>query len=78
MNYKEILAELKKLGTDQNVKIYKRHGAGENLYGVSFANLKTLKKKIKTNNDLARKLWNSKKRRCANACNNDHRSITSG
>lgn len=60
MNYTETLAELKKLGTDQNVKIYKRHGAGENLYGVSFANLKTLKKKIKTNNDLARKLWNSK------------------
>jgi len=60
MNYTETLAELKKLGTDQNVKIYKRHGAGENLYGVSFANLKTLKKKIKTNNDLARQLWNSK------------------
>jgi 3-methyladenine DNA glycosylase AlkD len=59
MDDKEILEELKRLGTDQNVKIYKRHGAGENLYGVSFANLKQLKKKIKTDNDLATRLWSS-------------------
>jgi len=51
MDDKEILAELKRLGTDQNVKICKRHGAGENLYGVSFANLKQLKKKIKADKD---------------------------
>jgi 3-methyladenine DNA glycosylase AlkD len=59
MNYEETLVELKKLGTDQNVKVYKRHGAGENLFGVSFANLKQLKKKIKLDHDLATKLWNS-------------------
>jgi len=56
----EILAELESLGTAQNRKIYQRHGAGENLYGVSFANLEKLKKKIKTDHDLAIQLWNSK------------------
>ena len=36
MTEKEVLQELEKLGTAQNRKIYKRHGASDNLYGVSF------------------------------------------
>ena len=32
----------------QNIKVYKRHGGGENVFGVSFANLNLLAKKIKT------------------------------
>jgi 3-methyladenine DNA glycosylase AlkD len=59
MDYKEAMSELKKLGTDQNIKIYKRHGAGDKLFGVSFANLDKLKKKIKIDHDLALKLWES-------------------
>jgi 3-methyladenine DNA glycosylase AlkD len=55
--YKETMAELKKLGTQQNIKVYKRHGAGDNLFGVSFANLNELKKKIKVDHDLALQLW---------------------
>jgi 3-methyladenine DNA glycosylase AlkD len=59
MEFKEVMKELKALGTAQNRKIYKRHGAGENLFGVSYANLNKLKKKIKTDTALAKQLWSS-------------------
>jgi 3-methyladenine DNA glycosylase AlkD len=59
MNLQETLDTLKSLGTEQNRKIYRRHGAGEDVYGVSFAHLKDLKKKIKTAHDLAVALWDS-------------------
>ena len=39
MKCAEVLETLRSLGTAQNVKTYRRHGAGENLFGVSFANL---------------------------------------
>lgn len=57
MTFEDVMAELERMGTAQNVKVYKRHGAGENLFGVSFANLKILKKKIKTDQPMAEKLW---------------------
>lgn len=60
ITFENVMAEMKKLGTAQNVKIYKRHGAVEPLFGVSFANLYALKKQIKTNHALAQKLWASK------------------
>lgn len=47
MTAKEVLAELKKTGTAQNHKVYARHGIGENMFGVSFADLGKLKKKSK-------------------------------
>jgi 3-methyladenine DNA glycosylase AlkD len=59
MDYQQVMTELKRLGTAQNIKIYKRHGAGDNLFGVSFANLNTLKKKIKLDHELALALWES-------------------
>ena len=59
MTAPEVLEKLEALGTEQNRKIYRRHGAGENLFGVSFANLKALKKQIKTDHDLALQLWRS-------------------
>jgi 3-methyladenine DNA glycosylase AlkD len=59
MNVQEALDTLKSLGTEQNRKIYRRHGAGEDVYGVSFAHLKDLKKKIKTDHELGVGLWNS-------------------
>src|SRR5687768_7346878 len=55
----DLLRELESLGTEQNRKIYRRHGAGDNLYGVSFANLKVLAKKNKGNHQLALELWDS-------------------
>ena len=56
----KVLAEMKKMGTAQNVKIYKRHGMPEPVFGVSFANLGQLQKQIKTNHELAKALWATK------------------
>jgi 3-methyladenine DNA glycosylase AlkD len=53
----EALSQLESLGTEQNRKIYRRHGAGENVYGVSFAHLEKLRKTIKKDHALARELW---------------------
>ena len=59
MDLDAVMSQLKSLGTEQNVKTYTRHGAGENVFGVSFANLKKLKKKIGVDHDLALELWDS-------------------
>lgn len=59
MDQQLILKELESLGSAQTRKTYRRHGVGENMYGVSYANLKTLKKKLKTDHDLAQQLWAS-------------------
>lgn len=55
----EILKQLKKLGTAQNRKVYARHGMVGDVFGVSFANLNQLKRKIKVNHELACDLWRS-------------------
>jgi 3-methyladenine DNA glycosylase AlkD len=53
----EVMAELEALGTEQNRKVYGRHGAGENQFGVSFGNLRKVAKRLKPNNELAEALW---------------------
>ncbi|MED1116921.1 DNA alkylation repair protein, partial [Bacillus paramycoides] len=60
MQLEEVMQQLEKYGTEQNRKTFKNHGAKEPLFGVSFANLKLLKKKIKKNHDLANSLWETK------------------
>jgi 3-methyladenine DNA glycosylase AlkD len=57
MNLNSALRELKRRGTAQNRKVYRRHGVGENMYGVSFADLRLLAKQIKQDQDLAVQLW---------------------
>lgn len=59
MTFKEILNELEGLGTEQNRKIYMRHGSGQNTYGVSFANLRKMAKNIGVDHELASALWDS-------------------
>jgi 3-methyladenine DNA glycosylase AlkD len=59
MTSREALKELKSKGTAQNVKIYRRHGAVGNIYGVSFTDLRKLAKRIKKDHALALKLWDS-------------------
>jgi hypothetical protein len=56
MTIEQVLDELKSLGTEQNRRIYKRHGVGENMYGVSYANLSKLRKKVKIDHELAEQL----------------------
>ncbi len=57
MNLNSALRELKRRGTAQNRKAYRRHGVGENMYGVSSADLRLLAKQIKTDQALAVQLW---------------------
>lgn len=57
MTVHEVISELRTMGSEQNIKIYRRHGMNSNIYGVSFSNLQQLKKKIKTDHALAQKLW---------------------
>jgi 3-methyladenine DNA glycosylase AlkD len=59
MNLGEVGRELKRLGTAQNRKVYGRHGVREPMYGASFADLRALRKKIKTDQPLAEELWAS-------------------
>ncbi|UCG53046.1 MAG: DNA alkylation repair protein [Candidatus Latescibacterota bacterium] len=59
MNYTEVMKKLEAMGTAQNRKVYARHGVGEKMFGVSFANLGKLRKEIKIDHGLATKLWAS-------------------
>lgn len=59
MTLDETMQALREMGTEQNRKVYARHGAGPNTFGVSFANLGKLKKQIRTDHSLARELWAS-------------------
>jgi 3-methyladenine DNA glycosylase AlkD len=59
MTFDEAMVQLEALGTEQNRKVYRRHGAGENQFGVSVANLRRLAKQIGRDNRLAAELWRS-------------------
>lgn len=47
------------MGTAQNRKIYGRHGVEGSVYGVSFANLGKVAKRLKVDHELALELWDS-------------------
>lgn len=53
----DALSELEQQGTAQNRKVFARHGVGENQYGVSFAALNALAKRIGRDHALALELW---------------------
>ena len=57
MELTEVMEELEAMGTEQNRKVYPRHGARFPMFGVSFANLGALQKRIKTDHALAMALW---------------------
>jgi 3-methyladenine DNA glycosylase AlkD len=57
--YIEVLDELKSMGSEQTCKTYRKHGIQNEMYGVSYANLKALNKKIKRDHQMALNLWES-------------------
>jgi 3-methyladenine DNA glycosylase AlkD len=57
MTLTETMRELEKAGSAQTRKTYLRHGATEPMFGVSFATLKTLSKRIGVDHELAVALW---------------------
>lgn len=54
-----VLEALEELGTEQNRKVYPRHGITSPMSGVSFGNLSKICKKLGRNNALAEGLWQS-------------------
>ena len=44
MNLQETIQQLEEMGTAQNRKVYARHGVGQTMFGVSYANLNKLAK----------------------------------
>ena len=56
----KVMAQLKKKGTAQTRKIYTSHGASsDNMFGVKVADMKTIAKTIKGNQDLALELYDT-------------------
>ena len=60
MSLAETMRALEKAGSAQTRKTYARHGAEEPMFGVRFADLKTLVKKIGVDHELALALWDTK------------------
>lgn len=54
---KQVMAQLKKLGSEQTRRTFQRHGAPENMFGVKVADLKTIVKQIRGEQDLALELY---------------------
>jgi len=57
MTLEKVLKELEKCGAAQNRKVYRKHGVTGDQFGVSFANLNILKRKIRKDQELAEALW---------------------
>ena len=57
MDFEEVMKQLETSGSEQTRKTYRRHGVTGEMFGVSYATLGALTKKIKTNHELATKLW---------------------
>ena len=55
----ETMAELEAAGSAQTRKTYTRHGATGPMFGVSFATLKTMTKRIDVDHELALALWDT-------------------
>jgi 3-methyladenine DNA glycosylase AlkD len=56
MTLRQVMQTLESMGTAQNRRVYARHGAGQNQFGVSFANLNKLARKINKDHALAEAL----------------------
>jgi 3-methyladenine DNA glycosylase AlkD len=59
MTLAETMAALEQAGSAQTKKTYLRHGAPEPVFGVSFATLGALVKRIKVDHELAMALWDT-------------------
>lgn len=57
MDFQEVMRQLEAAGSEQTRKTYRRHGVINELFGVSYATLYGLQKKLQVNQALARQLW---------------------
>jgi len=56
---KQVMAALKKKGNLQRQQLFKKHGAGDRLYGVSVADMKVIARAIKGKHELALELYDT-------------------
>jgi 3-methyladenine DNA glycosylase AlkD len=59
MTAKEILSQLKEMGSESTRKILAKHGAPSNQYGVKVEDLKKIQKQVKKNYELSLQLYDS-------------------
>ena len=59
MTLTEAMSALQAAGSEQTRKTYARHGVKDEMFGVSYAVLEKLRKKIKADQKLAEDLWNT-------------------
>jgi 3-methyladenine DNA glycosylase AlkD len=59
MTAKEILSQLKEMGTESTRKVLQKHGAPSNQYGVKVEDLKKIQKKVKKDYQLSLELYDS-------------------
>lgn len=59
MSFAEAMSALEEAGSEQTRKTYGRHGITAPMFGVSFATLKTLRKRIGVDHALATALWDT-------------------
>ncbi|QNR82996.1 DNA alkylation repair protein [Pedobacter riviphilus] len=57
MNLTETLSKLESLGEEKVRAMHIKNGARENIFGVKMGNIRAIAKKIKTDHELALKLW---------------------
>lgn len=57
MTRDEALARLESLGTEKMREQNRRHGAGDNQFGVRLGDIRKVAKEIKTDNELGAELW---------------------
>ena len=74
MTLAEAMSALEKAGSAQTRKTYARHGATEPMFGVSFATLKTLVKRIDVDHELALRPVGHRQLRRAQPRGEDRRS----
>lgn len=58
-SYTKVMKELKAAGHPRTAQAYVRGGAQGEVFGVSYASLKSLVKKVENDQELAQKLWES-------------------
>lgn len=59
MTAKEVLSQLKEMGSESIRKVLEKHGAPSNQYGVKVEDMKKIQKKIKKDYELSLQLYDS-------------------
>ncbi len=57
MNVDQVMAQLEAMGSEQTRKTFRNHGAPESMFGVKVGDMKTIVKKVKTDQALAEGLY---------------------